>query len=193
MESRGIFPLGVLNPEVDLLRRGAPVSWEKSTQVSNELKPQLTLNGMRRGGYVVFGANGYMGLGPGGCTQADQGPDVRAAARMSGASRDAGRPGPWAGCPGWSGLVSGALWTEAPDFRARGRMSGPRLAGCPGPGRMSGPCSFSRCWSSVDDGPGAGCPGHGAGCPGPGAPFCPSRCIGSYVALWTCSPSRSPP
>ena len=130
---------------------------------------------------------------PRGCTQADQGPDVRAAARMSGSSRGAGRPGRGAGCPGWSGLVSGALWTEAPDFRARGRMSGPCLAGCPGPGRMSGPCSFSCCWSSVVDGPGAGCPGHGAGCPGPGAPFCPSRCISSSVALGTCSPSRSSP
>ena len=193
MESRGIFPLGVLNPEVDLLRRGAPVSWEKSTQVSNELKPQLTLNGKRRGVYIVFGANGYMGLGPGGCTQADQGPDVRAAARMSGSSRGAGRPGRGAGCPGWSGLVSGALWTEAPDFRARGRMSGPCLAGCPGPGRMSGPCSFCCTRPSVAERPGAGCPGQGAGCPGPGALFCSSRCIGSSTTLGTCPSSSSSP
>ena len=139
MESRGIFPLGVLNPEVDLLRRGAPVSWEKSTQVSNELKPQLTLNGMRRGVYIVYGANGYMGLGPGdprrhfrgrtsgrraGCPGLHGspdvrggGPDVRAGAveprALSGQRRRISGPG--AGCPGQA-------W---PDVRA--------LAGCPGP------------------------------------------------------------
>ena len=100
MESRGIFPLGVLNPEVDLLRRGAPVSWEKSTQVSNELKPQLTLNGMRRGVYIVYGANGYMGLGPGAARRQIRG-------RMSGR-----RPG----CPGLRGEPD--VRGEEPDVRA---------------------------------------------------------------------------
>ena len=132
LESRGIFPLGVLNPEVDLLRRGAPVSWEKSTQVSNELKPQLTLNGVRRGVYIVYGANGYMGLGPGdarrqfrgrtsgrraGCPGLHRTPDVRAGARMSGLE--------WTrlGCS----LDRGAGFPGAgPDVRAvPGRMSGP--------------------------------------------------------------------
>jgi len=139
LESRGIFPLGVLNPEVDLLRRGAPVSWEKSTQVSNELKPQLTLNGMRRGVYIVYGANGYMGLGPGdarrqfrgrtsgrraGCPGLHRTPDVRGGGPDVRAGVDAPRvlsgqrrriSGRGAGCPG-------RAW---PDVRA--------LAGCPGP------------------------------------------------------------
>ena len=189
MESRGIFPLGVLNPEVDLLRRGAPVSWEKSTQVSNELKPQLTLNGKRRGVYIVYGAKGVHGPRPKCCAQADQEPDVRAAGRMSGTSRGAGCPGRGPGCPGGRSRASGALWTGAPDFRARGRMSGPCLAGCPGPGRMSGPCG----WPSVERCPGAGCPGQGAGCPGPGAAFWSSCCISSSMTLGTCPSSSSSP
>ena len=132
MESRGIFPLGVLNPEVDLLRRGAPVSWEKSTQVSNELKPQLTLNGKRRGVYIVYGANGYMGLGPG---------DARRQFR----GRTSGRR---AGCPGLHRTPD--VRGGGPDVRAGQSSLGRSLdrgAGFPGPGpdvramlgRMSGP------------------------------------------------------
>ena len=65
------------------------------------------------------------------------------------------------------------FWTEAPDFRAGGRMSGASWeAGCPGPGaRMSGLSAHPSVLSGPRrriSGLEAGCLGLGAGCPGPG-------------------------
>jgi hypothetical protein len=91
---------------------------------------------------VEIGARerGYMGLWP-------------ASARTG-----AGCPGlhGGAGCPGWGGRMSGAgtgpslrFWHGGAGFPGRWRRisGGSWGAGCPGSGRMSGPCSFSCGWA----------------------------------------------
>ena len=81
----------------------------------------------------------------------------------------------WAGCPGPVGAWRvGSCCGRC----SRGRMSGV-MAGCPGPGRMSGPCSTSVAGLLLLF------TSSGAGCPGEGRMSGASRCLAAGRLLWT--------